>query len=224
MALRRRPGHGCADAVCSAPAKTRRQPASGSIALCREARSASAPNLPYRSRHGDCNGPTIACRLYSLLAYIVACIYTPRLISANTPHPSRPAALTQPIQRRPHSGAHTSRVVLCRMKYPPRPSVHTGHEGHACSTASPMSSKPIKPKHGVSANHAPSTAATHTALPLAAAAAGAPTLRDACRGPSGGALPTRGWASLPHITAGCARHQPPPPPPPSASRRAAARY
>ena len=31
--LRRRPGHGCADAVCRAPAKTRSQPTNRSIAL-----------------------------------------------------------------------------------------------------------------------------------------------------------------------------------------------
>ena len=81
------------------------------------------------------------------------------------------------------------------MKYPPRPSVHTGHEGHACSAASPMISKPIEMKHGVNANHAASTAALHTALPLAAAAASGPILRDARRGPGGGSPAVAGSAA-----------------------------
>ena len=121
-----------------------------------------------------------SCRLYSLLAYIVACIYTPRLISANTPPLSTGSADAAPTAAPPQRRSYKPRRPVPKEVPPERkPSVHTGHEGHACSAASPMSSKPIETKHGVSANHAPSTAAPHTALLLAAAAAGGPTLRDA---------------------------------------------
>ena len=50
-----------------------------------------------------------SCRLYSLLAYIVACIYTPRLISANTPPLSTGSADAAPTAAPPQRRSYKPR-------------------------------------------------------------------------------------------------------------------